>query len=112
MIIDLIIERKDHEALIAQGKTHELLLGVRRDVLVDGAEVVEEDGVKFTKIPLEYSAKAFYQQVIMYGEVGHGISEAMDYGTEDDVKRALCKYIEDGGYNMELCNYINERSWL
>ena len=32
--------------------------------------------------------------------------------TEEDVKRALCKYIEDGGYNMELCNYINERIWL
>lgn len=112
MIIDLIIERKDNEALIAQGKTYEYLLGVRRGKLYDGVDIVEEDGVKFTKIPLKYSAKAFYQQVLMYGEVGHGISEAMDYGTEDDVKRALCKYIEDGGYNMELCNYINERSWL
>jgi hypothetical protein len=47
-----------------------------------------------------------------YGEVGFGITAAMDGGTEEDVKRELCKYIKDNEYNMELCEYINKVNWL
>ena len=112
MIIDLILDRKDNEALIKQGKTHQCLVGVHRDKLFGEAEVVEEDGIKCTMIPLEYNAKYFYTQVVRYGEVGFGIASAMDGGEEDDVKRELCKYVLDNGYNPDICEYVNSRKWL
>lgn len=65
-----------------------------------------------TIIPLKYMPERFYQQVMDYGEVGWDILRAMDEGTEEDVKRELCKYIKDNEYNEELCEYINGVNWL
>lgn len=112
MIIDLILDRKDNEALIKQGKTHFYMAGVCRDELFGGAEVIEEDGIMMTMIPLEYNAKRFYYNVFRYGEIGYGIARAMDGGDEEDVKKELCKYIMDNGYNPEICDYVNSRKWL
>ena len=113
MIIDLILERKENEALLAKGHTHRMLAGVNcRGILYHGESVVQEDGIFYTMIPLKYAPKYFYQHVMEYSPEGNGIASAMDGGTEEDVKRELCEYIRNGGYNMELCNYINERSWL
>ena len=61
---------------------------------------------------MQYEPKNFYQHVMEYGDVGWGITAAMDGGTEQDVKRELCKYIKDNKYNMELCEYINSVNWL
>lgn len=113
MIIDLILDRKDNEQSIADGHTHKLICGIPYNgVLYAGEEIVYEGEHGFTKIPLAYNATNFYQQVMDYGEVGFGITAAMDGGTEEDVKRELCKYIIDNEYNPDLCNYINERRWL
>lgn len=64
------------------------------------------------KYGVPYNAGQFYRDTFDYGEVGFGITAAMDGGTEEDVKRELCKYIKDNEYNMELCEYINSVNWL
>ena len=40
------------------------------------------------------------------------ITLAMDYGTEADVRKALCRYIDDNDYNEKIKDYINSRDWL
>ena len=59
-----------------------------------------------------YRAAAFYRDVMLYGEVGHDITRAMDYGTEDDVKRALCAYIINQGYSLDCIKYVMACDWL
>lgn len=82
MIIDLILDRKDHE------------------------EATGNDA---------YNPYAFYREVMSYEsifEMDRDISSALDYGTEDDVRKALCKYIDDQQYNPEIKNYVNSKTWL
>lgn len=93
MIIDLILDRKDDEAEIEKGFTH---------CKMPNGELV----------PLAYDARKFYREVMQYGEIGHGITAAMDYGEEEDVRRELCKYIIANEYNPEICAYVNARNWL
>lgn len=59
-----------------------------------------------------YDAADFYRSVVRYGEIGHDITRAMDYGTEDDVRRELCAYVIEQDYNPEICDFINARAWL
>ena len=40
------------------------------------------------------------------------LSRALDGGTDDDVKRELCRYIDMNDYNPEIKNYINSVSWV
>lgn len=98
MIIDLILDRKDDEQSIAEGFTH------RRNL--DGT--VEK---------IEYNARKFYHGVMQYingcgDRYAEKITAAMDYGTEEEVKKALCEYITECEYNHEICDYINSREWL
>lgn len=63
-----------------------------------------------------YNAKEFYNDIIEYSTIFDGIGEkitfAMDYGTEKDVKKALCDYIIDNEYNPKICDFINSKNWL
>lgn len=59
-----------------------------------------------------YDAHDFYMDVYGYGRIGDEITLAMDYGTENDVKRALCNYILNNEYNPKICNYIMSKNWL
>lgn len=63
-----------------------------------------------------YDPKHFYNECVKYSAIFDGmfdgITAAMDYGTEKDVKEALCKYIENGEYNPEIMDYINSVNWL
>ena len=59
-----------------------------------------------------YKAHDFYFDVMRYGKIGDEITSAMDYGTEADVKRALCNYIDNNEYNPEIKNYINAKAWI
>ena len=82
MIIDLILDRKDNE------------------------EAFGED---------LYSSLDFYYEIRDYEEIlglNGDISKAMDYGTENDVKKALCDYIDKNDYNPEIKEYINSKSWI
>lgn len=60
----------------------------------------------------EYTAEQFYRDVFDYGEIGWDITRAMDEGEEEDVKKALKKYIVEQGYNIEICKYIDSEEWL
>ena len=82
MIIDLILDRKDDDT------------------------VFTEYGNK------PYTAKRFYRQLVEYGEIGFDIQRAFDGGTEQDIKRELCRYIDEQKYNPEIKNYINSVTWL
>jgi hypothetical protein len=59
-----------------------------------------------------YNARKFYFACLARGEVGDDITTAMDYGTESDVKRALCDYIDNNEYNPEIKKFINAVKWL
>ena len=59
-----------------------------------------------------YSPEDFYRDMVLYGEIGEDIARAMDFGTEEDVRRELCEYITANEYNPEICEYINSRRWL
>lgn len=61
-----------------------------------------------------YNVRDFYYDVSAYeAEDGHfPISRALDSGTEEDVKRELCNYILENGYNKKICKYINSVNWL
>jgi len=60
-----------------------------------------------------YTAKKFYDNVMAYEEgTDYKISRALDGGTEEDVRKALCDYIIRNDYNPKICNYINKVTWL
>lgn len=59
-----------------------------------------------------YEPRHFYIDCIEYGPVGEQIAAAMDGGSEEDVKEAICKYIIDNEYNPEICDYVNSVEWL
>ena len=42
----------------------------------------------------------------------YSISRALDGGEEEDIKRELCAYIDDGNYNPRIKDFINAVSWL
>lgn len=82
MIIDLILDRKDNE------------------------EAFGED---------LYNSRDFYYEILDYEAIfglNGDISKAMDYGTENDVKKALCDYIDKNEYNPEIKKYIRSKEWL
>ena len=68
------------------------------------------------KCGVPYKAESFYRECVAYSAVfdgiGDGITAAMDYGTEQDVHRALCKYIDSNGYNPGLHDFIFAKKWL
>ena len=74
------------------------------------------DEILERKDGMPYNSKEFYDYVSYWAEtdtdVGTGIARALDGGTEEDVKRELCKYVKEQGYNPEICDYINSVNWL
>ena len=63
-----------------------------------------------------YNAHDFYIECMEYNGIfegiADGITKAMDYGTEAEVKKELCNYIIDNGYNEKICDFINSVNWL
>ena len=64
-----------------------------------------------------YNAKAFYNYCmeewsIFKYYIGEEITRAMDAGDNERTQAALCKYIEEQGYNPEICSYINGKNWI
>ena len=64
-----------------------------------------------------YHEGDFYRAVMAYiggaaGDAAEQITRAMDYGDENDVRKALSAYILDYGYNPELVPWIYRRAWL
>lgn len=63
-----------------------------------------------------YSADKFYRECMEYNSIfsgiADGITRAMDFGKESDVRRELCNYVTENGYSPTICDYINSREWL
>lgn len=97
MIIDLILDRQQDELEIQQGYTHKQMFN---------GELIS----------LEYSPYKFYSKVLEYysifPKIAAKILDAMDYGNEEDVKKALCNYIVTQEYNMQICDFINSVNWI
>ena len=61
-----------------------------------------------------YNARKFYHEVMEYNfdNAFDYILKAMDEGTDYDVKKALCKYILDQDYNIEIMYFILSNKWI
>lgn len=63
-----------------------------------------------------YNPKKFYNEVMEYNSTfDHAfdyILEAMDTGEDYDTKKALCKYIIDQGYDIEIMYFILSNKWI
>ena len=59
-----------------------------------------------------YAPRDFYYDILVYGDAGERIARAMDEGSEEDVKKALCDYIDRNRYSPKIKDYINSKSWL
>ena len=60
-----------------------------------------------------YDAKEFYDYVMdsPFTEFRY-IARALDSGSNDDVREALCHYIDSQNYNPEIKDFINSFNWL
>ena len=63
-----------------------------------------------------YNVHDFYMECMGYNSTFYGIADgilqAMDGGTEENVKNELCLYILRNGYNSDICDFINSVEWL
>lgn len=68
------------------------------------------------KYGAKYKAREFYTDMMRYHDIFPEITEpilsALDGGTEKDVKRELSNYIQEQGYSVKICDYINSVGWL
>lgn len=64
--------------------------------------------------PESYDAKDFYDYVTAESSVFNFdyIASALDCGTNADVQKALCRYIDDNGYNPEIKDFVNSFVWV
>ena len=109
MIVDLILNRKDYEK-DCPGVTYAMYFEWANSK--EGKAAIAEARRNGMIIPPPYNPRDFYMNVMAYGGYhAEQITRAMDYGTEEDVRKALCNYIM-GEYNPEICNYINSVQWL
>jgi hypothetical protein len=64
----------------------------------------------------EYDPKKFYDAVMAYGsawpEIAHPIADALDNGTEEDVKRELSLYVAGQDYPEAISDYVNSVEWI
>lgn len=62
--------------------------------------------------PAEFAAYV-HEDIEIFPESGAAsIDAALGGDCEQHVKHELCAYVLDGGYNPEICDYINSVSWL
>jgi hypothetical protein len=63
----------------------------------------------------DYTPRDFYNYVSeseSFFFEDYPISRAMDSGTNADVQRELCNYIDVNGYNSEIKKFINKFTWV
>lgn len=59
-----------------------------------------------------YNAKKLYNYLFGSFKCYEPVTYAMDYGTEEEVQEALCRYILEQDYNPDICSYIRSVKWL
>lgn len=63
--------------------------------------------------PKTYDARDFYNYIMddVFEEFRY-IAAALDCGSNEDVQKALCKYLDTQGYNPEIKKFVNAFDWL
>jgi hypothetical protein len=63
---------------------------------------------------INYKAKNLYNYAMGCQDVAGAtnIADSLDNGTDKQVKKALCHYIIDNDYDIDICKYINSVNWL
>lgn len=82
------------------------------DLILDRKDKAFDARVGLDEKSLNYNAHDFYMACRSYGRISDDITKAMDGGTEEEVKAALCKYILENEYNPVICDYIQKLDWL
>lgn len=101
MIIDWILDRRDlEEQLKSRGK--------KLSSYVEWYNDLSEQDKNFAAKP--YNAHDFYIYALKRGY--RDVTLAMDYGTEEAVKKVLCEYVTEGRYSPQICDYINSVKWV
>ena len=70
------------------------------------------DGILDRKDGEPYDPKTFYNYCMGYGEISHGITRAMDSGSNRDVQEELADYIIENDYNRDIIEYIYSKDWI
>ena len=108
MVIDLILDKKDYDEFLKKNK-------ITNKEYVDYYNKLNKKEQIFSITP--YDTEKFYKDVLEYYQIFNmetieNILNALDNGTEKDVKNAICNYIIKLGYNKKICNYVNQTKWL
>jgi len=65
---------------------------------------------------MKYNPKAFYNKVMEYynsfPEITGKIANALDNGTNENIRYELCMYIKYNEYNNDICSYILTKDWI
>lgn len=60
-----------------------------------------------------YNPRDFYYYLMESSDYySQSISAALDGGENSDVQKALCEYIRENNYNLDLCDYVNKVDWI
>ena len=81
------------------------------DLILDRRDNIR-DGYKDT-----YDAYEFYSDCREYAqdfedEIQWKIVDALDSGTNEDIQKALCNYIDNGEYNPKIKEFIRSVDWI
>lgn len=63
----------------------------------------------------EFNARDFYNYVSEEESVfgfKPSIARALDCGTNADVQKRLCQYLDNGNYNPAIKDYVNSKNWI
>lgn len=76
------------------------------DIILDRRSDIEDgqDSWDYKK------AKDLYESAMEFGF--SDLTYALDYLEEDDVKKELCRYVDDQGYRPSIKDFINSVDWL
>ena len=75
-------------------------------MIIDSILDRRDCGVPYGVAELRY----IYDEAMIFGF--HDLARAIDGGTEKDVKRELCAYIDNNGYRKSIKRYVNKVNWL
>ena len=64
-----------------------------------------------------YDARDFYNYAMEHESIfdpsdEYPISTALDSGSNDDVRRELCRYIDNNDYNKNIKRFVNKFNWI
>ena len=63
-------------------------------------------GIEYTRESMRY----IYDEATMFGY--DELARALDGGSNADIIRELCKYIDDNNYNPEIKKYVKANNWV